>query len=41
MIALKIAGMIIGVWAGVRLGKIGISWLKQGFKKLEPPKDNY
>lgn len=41
MIALKIAGLIIGVWAGVKLGKIGIAWLKEGFKKLEPPKNNY
>ena len=41
MIALRIAGIIIGIWAGIRLGKIGIAWLKQGFKKLEPPRDDY
>lgn len=33
MIALKIAGAIVGVLAGVKLAAIAIAWLKEGFKK--------
>lgn len=36
MIALKIAGLIVGVYAGVRLGKIAIEWIKEGLDRLRP-----
>ncbi len=36
LIALRIAGIIIGIYAGVRLGKIGIEWLKEGLERIRP-----
>ena len=36
MIALKIAGVIIGVYAGVKIGKIGIEWMSEGFEAMRP-----
>ena len=41
MIALKVAGLIVGVWAGVKLSAIAIAWMKEGFEKLKPPKNNW
>lgn len=38
LIALRIAGLIIGVWAGFKLASIGIAWLKEGFKRITPHK---
>lgn len=37
MISLKIAGIIIGTWAGFKLAGIGIAWLKKGIEDLKPP----
>ena len=39
-LSLKIAGLIIGTWAGFKLAGIGIAWAKRGFKKLKPPEDD-
>lgn len=36
MIALKIAGSIVGVWLGFKLSKIAIEWLKEGLNGLRP-----
>lgn len=43
MIALKIAGIIVGVYAGFKIGKIAIEWLKEGLEQLRPRnfKDRY
>jgi hypothetical protein len=35
-IALKIAGIIVGVWAGFKLGGIAIEWLREGFNRIRP-----
>ena len=38
MIFLKIAGSIIGVYAAIRLGGVGIAWIREGIEHLKPPK---
>lgn len=41
MWVLKGAGLIIGVYAIVRLGGLGIAWMKEGLDELSPKKRRY
>ncbi len=36
MIAFRIFMAIAGVYAGVKLGVLGIKWLREGFRGLDP-----
>jgi len=39
MIFLRIAGTIIGLYAAIRLGGVGIAWVREGIEHLKPPKN--
>lgn len=36
MIALRIAGAIVGVWLGFKMAKIAIEWLKELLESMRP-----
>lgn len=38
MIFLKICGSIIGLYAAIRLGGVGIAWVREGIERLKPPR---
>ena len=39
MLFLKIFGTIVGVYAGVNLGRVAMAWLKELFELIKP--DNF
>lgn len=39
-IAVVIAGVPLGIWLGIRVACIAISWLKYLLKGMKPPKDD-
>ena len=39
-IAVVIAGVPLGIWLGVKVAAISISWLKYWLRGLKPPKED-
>lgn len=39
MIFLKIAGAIIGFYAAIKIGGVGIAWTRELFDRMKPPRN--